>query len=161
MHAWKDKRICGLILLNPWVRTGAGIARATLRHYYPARLLQADFWHKLAAGQVAPLAVLRSLYALAAAGANGKERQRKPDLAPQRLYAGLARFDGRILIILSGDDLTAREFDALSSASPAWRKLMARPQLSQVKLAQANHTFSRGVWRDEVAAISADWITSW
>jgi uncharacterized protein len=42
-----DPRVKGMILLNPWVHTEAGAARARLKHYYLARLLSKAFWAKL------------------------------------------------------------------------------------------------------------------
>src|SRR5690606_34104291 len=36
--------VAGAVLINPWVRTQEGEARAYLRHYYLRRLLSADFW---------------------------------------------------------------------------------------------------------------------
>src|SRR5260221_6488075 len=50
-YAHGDARVSGLILLNPWVRTGAGVARAHLRHYYLRRLLQGSLWQKMARGE--------------------------------------------------------------------------------------------------------------
>jgi hypothetical protein len=99
---------------------------------------------------------------LLAGGARGGADGAGPGQStPQRLYDAMSGYQGRILIILSGDDLTAREFADLQNSSPAWRTLSAGPLLRQVQLAQANHTFSRGLWRDQVAQLSADWITSW
>lgn len=157
-YAWKDHRVCGLILLNPWVRTAPGVARATLRHYYVARLLEASFWRKLASGRFKPVAAARSLQQLSSAACIKEKDSSAP---PQRLFDGLSRFAGRVFIILSGDDLTAREFSDLQNSSVAWRALTSAPSVQQSKLARANHTFSRRVWRDEVARLCADWITSW
>ena len=53
LYAGGDARVAGLALLNPWVRTDAGQARATLRHYYRARLLDPGLWRKLATGRFA------------------------------------------------------------------------------------------------------------
>ena len=158
-YARQDSRVCGLILLNPWVRTGQGAARATLRHYYAARLLEPDFWRKLTRGALQPGAVLASLRQLLRAAG------RRPDAAqlalPARMFEGLSRFDGKILIILSGEDLTAREFADLQRSSAAWRRLSSAPRMRQVELAGANHTFSRRDWREEVARLCASWASSW
>ena len=157
-HRDAGRRICGLVLLNPWVRTGAGLARATLRHYYWARLREAAFWRKLFSGALRPGAVLESLRGqLRAARAT-----EAPAIAtPQRIFDALARFQGRSLLILSGDDLTAREFDDLQQSSPAWRQLSAAPLRRQVWLSGVNHTFSRAEWRRQVIELSADWVASW
>src|SRR5688572_8417307 len=44
LYAYRDPRIVGLVLLNPWVRTAESEARTYLRHYYGQRLLAPDFW---------------------------------------------------------------------------------------------------------------------
>ncbi|MET3133188.1 exosortase A-associated hydrolase 1 [Oxalobacteraceae bacterium GrIS 1.11] len=158
LYAHQDSRICGLVLLNPWVRSPPGIARATLRFYYLERLRDPGFWRKLLDGRFKIGAALRSLRGLLRDAASGSASSAS---APQRMLDGLRRFRGRILIILSGDDLTAREFAMLQSSSEAWNELSKRPQLQQVQLAQADHTFSRAVWSAQVAQLSADWLTSW
>lgn len=156
----KDNRICALILLNPWVRTGAGIARTTLRHYYIKRLLDPQFWRKLVSGRFKPGPAARSLRQLSEA-AWSQQGDSDANAGPQRMLAALQRFRGPVLIILSGDDLTAAEFLDLQRSSSAWCRLLAAPTVQQRILAHANHTFSRRIWRDEVARICTRWLTSW
>ncbi len=52
MQARQDRRVAGMVLLNPWVRSEAGLARAQVKHYYRQRLMEPAFWRKLAAGGV-------------------------------------------------------------------------------------------------------------
>jgi exosortase A-associated hydrolase 1 len=166
LYAAGDKRITGLVLLNPWVRTEAGAAQATLRHYYWQRLISAAFWRKLASGAVDAGAAIAALRRTAAAA---KQIPRAGADAggvgagnlPARLHRALARFPGRILIILSGADLGAREFSALSDHHPHWAQLMADRRITRADIADANHTFSRKVWRDRVADLTVEWIGSW
>jgi exosortase A-associated hydrolase 1 len=154
-----DARICALILLNPWVRTDVSIARTTLRHYYIKRLLDPAFWRKLISGRFKPGQAARSLHQLSNAARSSAALD--AGAPPQRMLDALQRFRGRILIILSGDDLTASEFLDLQRGSSAWRVLLAKPTVQQLTLADANHTFSRRVWRDEVARICTRWLASW
>ncbi|SFM47189.1 MULTISPECIES: hydrolase 1, exosortase A system-associated [Rugamonas] len=156
-YAPADPRVSGLVLLNPWVRTAQGMARATLRHYYLERLAEGEFWRKLAAGRLGLRASLASLRELArqAAGARAEAG------LPERLRLALERFPGRVLFILGGADLGAREFSALPDSDPGWRALLASPRVRQVCVAGANHTFARADWRAAVANHSHDWITSW
>ncbi len=156
-----DPRICAVILLNPWVRTDAGIARTTLRHYYIKRLLDPAFWRKLASGRFNPGQSARSLRQLSNAAWSKTDAAPDGGTTPERMLAALQRFRGRILIILSGDDLTASEFLDLQHGSNAWRTLLAAPTVQQLTLADANHTFSRRIWRDEVARICTRWLASW
>jgi exosortase A-associated hydrolase 1 len=143
-----DDRVRGLVLLNPWVRTPEGAARAMLRHYYLARLGEVAFWKKVASGNLdfaASAAMLRQNMRLAAS--------EHRSLLPQRVIDSLADFDGRVLVVLSEDDLTAREF----------ARLMARHHVraKRIDIGGANHTFSSQKWRTQVAEASANWIMSW
>src|SRR5450830_1236052 len=155
-HAPRDERITGLVLLNPWVRSPASLARTTLRHYYLRRLAQGDFWRKLAGGGVqlaASLALLRSTAADAAALDTG--------LPQADLYHALCQFHGKVFIILSGADLGAREWDELIAASGVWRALASSPQWQQVHIGGANHTFASAAWRAQVEQACLDWMASW
>jgi hypothetical protein len=64
------------------------------------------------------------------------------------------------LFILSGDDLTAAEFVDVSQGTRGWRKVMRRSKVSRASLPAADHTFSRRVWKTEVARISRDWLAT-
>jgi exosortase A-associated hydrolase 1 len=147
-YAHTDQRVRGLVLLNPWVRTPEGAARATLRHYYLSRLGELEFWKKVASGNFQWGASASSL------GNQLKLAAGDRDAAlPQRMLASLGCFEGQVLVVLSGDDLTAREFCDLMANN----ELKAR----RVDIAHANHTFARREWRDEVSELSANWVMSW
>src|SRR5438067_4350076 len=51
-YAHRDRRVTGVVLVNPWVRTQQGIAQAHLRHYYGARLRDIGFWRKLVRAEI-------------------------------------------------------------------------------------------------------------
>lgn len=150
-----DARVSGLVLLNPWVRTEAGMARAQLRHYYGARLFQASLWQKVLRGAFDARAATRSFCRVIAEGA----RRNPAALAlPERMEEGLRSFRGRVLLILSGNDLTAREFKDLVSRSHGWQRLLAAPRVTRRELPDANHTFARRDWRDQVASWTLEWL---
>lgn len=159
-----DDRVCGLVLLNPWVRTNGGHAKATLKHYYLDRLLQPALWRKIVSGRFDLGGALRSFFGLLHASAA------KPAAAvgqgaaaplPDRMLAGLAGFKGKVLLILSGRDLTAQEFSDLAKGSSQWQRLLGASHVTRRALTEADHTFSRREWRDQVSAWTAEWITSW
>jgi hypothetical protein len=77
------------------------------------------------------------------------------------MHDSLAAFQGKVLLILSGADLTAQEFRDAVKASRPWQKLLAAPRVTQQELAQADHTFSRRAWRDQVADWTGEWMRSW
>lgn len=172
-QAWRDPRITGLVLLNPWARTETGQARAYLRHYYLMRLANPDLWRKIRRREFAWRVALRSLltqitqvwrscwYELTKS-ARVKSESGKPPFAkrlplPERMADDWQRFQGPVLLILSGDDLTAAEFRDMAKASRRWRHLLAQPRVTIRAYAEANHTFSRREWRDQVA----DWTREW
>jgi hypothetical protein len=77
------------------------------------------------------------------------------------MHAGLKRFSGRILVILSGNDLTAEEFRSLVRASRPWRKLLRAERVQRRDYPEADHTFSRDAWRKQVAQWTREWLQSW
>lgn len=160
MYAPGDARVCGLVLLNPWVRTPEGQARATLKHYYRGRLLDRGLWTKIAQGRFELRAAARSLAGLVAKMVAPRPPAAAGKSLPERMYDGLSAFDGRLLVITSGADLTAQEFADLAGSTPEWRALMAAPRVTMRKLARADHTFSRRAWRDQVALWTGDWVRS-
>ena len=155
-YAQHDPRVCGLVLLNPWIRTPEGIARASLRHYYRARLLDREFWRKVFAGRFSLRTSARSLWRQAAAAAAPRQSS-----LPDRLLAGLGAFPGRMLVILSGQDLTSQEFSAAAASSRDWKRALAPERTRWHRLAGADHTFSCRAWRDQVASMTCDWVRSW
>lgn len=158
-HAPRDPRVCALVLLNPWVRSDAGLARATLRHYYLPRLLQRAFWGKLLRGGVRLGASLVSLRQVAAATLEVPAPEN--DAPAPALLRALTQFQGKVLLILSGDDLGAHEWTTLLANDAAWRAVAARAQWTRAQVDGANHTFASAAWRAEVEQLCARWLLSW
>jgi exosortase A-associated hydrolase 1 len=165
-YAGRDKRVTGLVLLNPWARTADGHAKATLKHYYGNRLLDAELWKKILSGRFDFAAAAASLSRLAAAALRPKPAAApgagQCTLAlPERMLDGLSRFHGRVLLIISPADLTAQEFLDMTKASLPWQRLLADPRVTRHALDGADHTFSRRVWRDQVSSWTGNWVSSW
>lgn len=170
LSAWRHPQIKGLILLNPWVRTEQGLAKAYLKHYYLRRLVDHDFWQGLRDGRVKPLASLRALLCALTTALIGQRGAPKlnpesqgayyPDAKPLpiRMADGWRRFDEPMLLILSGADLTATEFREVAFKTRAWHGLLTERRVSIKELPEANHTFSSPAWRDQVALWSAEWV---
>jgi exosortase A-associated hydrolase 1 len=161
-YAGSDARVRALVLLNPWVRTDAGAARATLSHYYRQRLLAPDFWRKLLNGGLDAAASWRDWRTLKQAAGMSQHVNNGADgsaaALPDRMLRHWTGFAGDILLVLSGNDLVAREFADLAAQSPAWRRQLAHARVTRRDLADADHTFSRAAWRDQVATWTADWV---
>lgn len=167
-YAHQDSRITGLVLLNPWVRTEQGGAKAYLKHYYLARLFDRQLWQKIMAGQFALFAALQSL--MQQIGKLMFKKKSKPiDLEegasnlvaidlPEKIKNSLGLFKGRTLFILCTDDLTAQEFSDLADSSRDWKKLMSSSQIARLDLEGANHTFSQRRWREKIGLWTIDWV---
>ncbi|GAB3407554.1 hydrolase 1, exosortase A system-associated [Massilia agilis] len=157
MYAPRDQRVRALALLNPWVRTEEGAARATIRHYYGARVLERAFWAKVLDGRFEYRAAIASFTALARKALAGGRRDGAAMTLPERVHAALRSFKGEVLIMLSGADLTAQEFAGLASTQ-AWEKLLGESRFTRHTLAGADHTCSRRAWHDQVAEWTRSWI---
>ena len=155
----RDARVRGLCLANPWVRSVDSHARTTLRHYYAKRLLQPEFWKKLLRGKVGAGA-LRDLgkhMRAARAGAGNT-----PDLPfHQRMLRGLTAFDGEVLVMLSRQDYTAREFDDRTRADPGWCAALGRQSTTRLELPDADHTFSSPHAQRAAESATVCWLESW
>ena len=158
LHATRDARVRGLCLLNPWVRSAQSLARAHVKHYYVQRLMQREFWLKLLRGGVG-LAALRGLAdnlrgALgrgngnsggnggAAAGSPADGPRAAPAPFQQRMAQAWRGFDGDVLLLIGGQDITGREFLEHAAADAHWRGLLQRPRVRREDCAGADHTFS-------------------
>jgi len=161
MYAAKDARVRGLVLLNPWVRTPHGIAKVTLKHYYRERLLDRGFWRKIVGGRFKAGASLKSMMALVRAAFSASGVPRTAQGLPDRMHASMRAFGGHVLVVVGGADLTGREFCDMAAATPKWKRLLESPHVSQRSIEKADHTFSRRVWRDQVAAWTCEWMRSW
>ena len=162
IYAHEDERVSGLVLLNPWVRTTQGLARAHLKHYYVRRLFQPGLWQKVARREFdfrgAATAFGRMIVDAAGRrpGAAGSAISEAP--FTEKMEDGLRRFRGKVLLILSGNDLTAQEFKDFVAASARWRRLLESERVTRHDLPEANHTFGRRDWREQVERWTGAWV---
>jgi exosortase A-associated hydrolase 1 len=157
-----DPRVAGMILANPWVRTESGLARAHVKHYYGSRLLQGTFWRKLWSGRFDLRGAVAG-FLRAASRAFGGGKLAATDAAGDFVAAmrgGLQDFTGPVLLLLSGRDLTAREFTDLCGRDAAWARSLARPGVTTVHLPDADHTFSSRAATAAVNAACERWIAA-
>ncbi len=166
--AERDSRVAGVVLLNPWVRNETSQARAHIRHYYLQRLTEKDFLLKLLRGKLNPFVAGRSLLvnlyrAVLPESVRSRGPVRKtgqPNPLAQQMAASLGRFRGAALLILSGRDLTAKEFEDAANRSKPWQRLYAEDRLTVRHLEPADHTFSQQPWRDQVSSWTSEWINA-
>lgn len=157
VQASRDPRIAGLVLLNPWVRSEASLAQTHIKHYYGQRLLQRAFWVKLLSGKMQIVRSLRGLLgnAMLARGTGSPRQSRSfQDLMAE----GWRQFDGEVLLILSGQDYTAKEFLEYVASDVAWSGVLDSRKLSRVDVADADHTFSSEELRSRVENETLKWL---
>ena len=163
LYAPLDPRVRHLVLLNPWVRSDAGLARTHLKHYYGSRLADPAFWRDLVRGRVGVWRAVRGFVGtVVASRARDVDGAADAGLRDVDFRTGMARgwkrFTGGVLLICSGDDLTAREFLDHAARGGEWDGLVDEARVARCDLADADHTFSRAEWRDRVATMTADWL---
>jgi len=160
-YASEDKRVEGLVLLNPWVRTEKGENRAFLKNYYLKRIFSRGLWQKVLSGELNLRASLVSL-AQKFKGAFKKplveEASEELLPLPDRVLNSLSGFNKPLLFILSGRDLTAQEFIQLVASDARGKKLMRSDNVSRIDLSDSDHTFSNDAWREQVNTITWEWV---
>ena len=163
------ERIAGLVLVNPWVRSDRGLARTRIRQHYRQRLLSREFWGRLFAGKVRLASALGGIFDTALAAAKGAAAQgarrddpgKAPGTAqelPEKVAEAILAFQGRVLLILSGDDETAREFETTVLSRAALRAWRERRDVAVHWIEGANHTYSRREWRQQVHNLTLQWL---
>ncbi|GEQ96462.1 hydrolase 1, exosortase A system-associated [Iodidimonas gelatinilytica] len=167
LYCHKDPRIGRLMLLNPWVRDDEAYDRVLLRHYYAKRLFDKEFWLSLLRGKVNPLHFPRLLLKLArqklAPAKNGPSHDSPSDQASPmaaKLVEALSAFKGPVQLVLSGNDLTAKEFEQEANRIKIWRALQNASNFQTLALTEADHTFSTPEWSQAVTEKTLEWISA-
>ena len=154
----KDPRVAALCLLNPWVRSEATLARAHVKHYYGQRLLQREFWLKLLRGKLNLLGAFSGLLGSLRLWLGRKEWNTAQQPFQQRMALALREFSGPVLLILSGDDYTAKEFIECAATDAPWSGLLERSNIRRCDFKEADHTFSRIECRHAAEQATLDWL---
>jgi exosortase A-associated hydrolase 1 len=163
MYAPSDARVSALVLANPWVRSESGLAQSYLDAYYGRRLRSAAFWRKIVRDPATAFKAAVGLVAnlRRASGRKAESRQGSDDRSfLGRMLRGGEHFRGRMLVLLSGRDLVATEFELALGRWQRWASAFSGPRVRIEKHPEANHTFSRREWRDWVAARTAEFIVA-
>jgi uncharacterized protein len=156
IYAPDDARIAGIVALNPWARSPAGEASVRLKHYYLRRLLSPAFWRKALSGGL-------DFRGSAADVAGAIRTQHAPETAIhylKRMHEALMRFARPVLLILSGRDFTAREFEAWVAADAQRIALLDSPLAQRCPVPEADHTFSARAENTLVLQRTVHWIES-
>lgn len=127
-----------LVLMNPWIDSQQMQARARVKHYYLKRLVSRQFWSHLLKGKVR---LGDALGGAARALLQSTQAAGPPESVSARLAGVLVRSEVPLLLVLSGDDLTARSFSNWLQSQAGLRSRVGPER--QLDLADADHTFSR------------------
>ncbi len=138
----KDERVKGMILANPWVRTVSGEAKAYLKHYYLKRIFQKSFWDKVFFGS-SDLSVMVSDLKTTVQSVFLKNNGSKITRSfLDKMIKGIEAFNSPILLLISGNDLTAQEFIGLKQSEKKWSNILDEGQIEWFFMDDADHTFS-------------------
>lgn len=166
LYAPSDARVKGVIAVNPWVHTEAGQAKAILKYYYWRRITSPEFWRKIIRLEFSVALAWKSLTKQISTATSQDAPQAEtnnhsaidPNALPTYVFNALTRFSGEIMFMTCAEDLTAQEFLQLARSSNAWKNLLSEKRFTSKTLQEANHTFSRKVWRDQIALWSTEWL---
>ncbi len=163
MYGYKDKRVSKLILLNPWVRTDTSLAKTYIKHYYRKRIYSRAFWKKAFLGSLNLKSSINSLIinikqSLIKNNSLNSLNCNETENYVEKMINGLKNFKKPIMLILSGNDLTAKEFEKLMNDSHELQRIFSDEKSVLKRIEEANHTFSTRKWRDQVADWTHEWI---
>jgi hypothetical protein len=78
----------------------------------------------------------------------------------ERMATGMRDFPGQILLLLSGNDYTAKEFLEYVSSAKTWRGVLEQPSIERIDIDGADHTFSSFAWRTAVERHCVAWLNA-
>jgi hypothetical protein len=169
----------GLVLVNPWLENTAARARTHLWDYYRQRLRSPLFWRRLLSGRLALLtsarefvATFRSAFGRGQEGDAGEagllakasaEPSASPSTSPsasyqKRMLDAFRQLQIPLCWLLSGQDLTAGEFQRHYRADARWRKAAAGKRIQTRHFPEADHTFSRREWKTAVVGATLEFV---
>jgi uncharacterized protein len=117
-------------------------------------LLSSAFWWRLLSGKVALGSALRE--AVKRVLRLGQPKVESVGFV-DRMWAGWHLQKKPGLLLLSGNDITAAEFEACCQAG-VWRNFLAADSVTITRFPEANHTFASQAWRDAVAEQTIKWL---
>lgn len=162
IHAHRYPIVTGMVLGNPFAHSEETRA-AVERNYYLNRLRDKVFWKKVFSLRFNPLPAIRSVTRAfggqrkPVAGENKTANTNVPFTA--RMLDGLKRFQGHILLMMSGQSLTALEFDELTEGSAEWRKALKSAHIERVDIEDADQVFSTVEARGKTLVAARAWLS--
>lgn len=168
-YAPKDKRVSGLILVNPWVHTPEGAADTRLKHYFLRRLFSKALWHqlliqrrlpKISAIQVLLNTISQSAKARIKRLVVRRAAQSEATAMPltERTGHHVLRSGLPVALALSEDDKIAREFEDQAMPTAPWRQIASTQLVELAHLDHADHTVTAVAAGDRLCALTVSWL---
>lgn len=162
IHACKCPEVSGMILGNPFV-SSAQTKAAVIRQHYFRRIFERTFWVKLIALKYNPFVYIADAIKAAFARArinNDSSADRDDQHLPfqRRMLAGLQKFEGDVLLLMSGKSLVSREFDELMQREPEWKLALEECSYQRVDLEDADQAFSTERARESITIAAREWL---
>ncbi len=159
MAAERIDGLAGMILANPWVRRSETLNAAVVRYYYRERLFDPALWRKLGSGKLPIRAVASEFIGRISSllNASGRHDDSKPLDFIERMRAGW-QLPINKLLLLSGRDITAREFEDVRAGDKRWSSGDRAALLHEERFAEADHTFSVLESRDKATALCTGFL---
>ncbi len=161
MFAHRHPKVTGMILLNPWVHGGKYAPDVKLTHFYRPFLSRGYKWRQLLSRRIKIIPTLREIGRDAQALVENRSfysSLSSHQSFVQGMLEGLQRFQHGVMIVLSEDDLTASEFSSLITHDPQWKEATSSPAVSINTVLEADHTFSKTAWKEEVSQLTIKWV---
>ena len=169
--AHSDRRVNGVVLLNPWVRSEESHSKILLSEYYFRRLFDLAKWKELL---ISPkkiinaaisfigviLSIVKSVFQSKSTSSTDlvlSIEHRKNEIA-DAMFEGLSHYEGKICLILSGNDLTAMEFEKVLDSSGWLSEEQNQAKTTVHRIADATHTFPSAKWRSQVEQITVEFV---
>ena len=161
----QDQRVCGLCLLNPWLRSEQTLAQTHIKHYYWQRITSGDFWRKALSGGVGLKALQGLLTSVRVALAPkstvaGPGRGRGELDFRSAMLKGWQTFNGPVCLVISTADMTAQEFLGGVQADALWRNVLGRSSVTRIDIEGADHTLSALADQSRFETTLARWLAN-
>ena len=162
-----DSRITGLFLLNPWVKNEQLAAESLVKNHYKKQMFSLQFWKRVFTGQVKIFSAASDFVSNLLVMKKNKNEQipkdqpqhSQPGYLQEMMLQKLQRFEGKTQIVLSENDLTAKEFVTATNGQK-WQQLISTKPIPITTIAGANHTFASEQWRSQVQDLTLEFVSS-
>lgn len=170
INAWACPDVTGIVVSNPWVHTPETGDAVIIRHHFSKRMRDKDFWLKVLRLQYNPLPALGLLLRSGGSRLRGLLQPRRQDGVADalndpsqpfipRMRSGLSRFNGDMLMLMSGRSMVSKEFDDLVASDPQWQAAMRSPRHTRrYDIPDGDQTLSSIASRDALVRITSAWL---